>query len=271
MSLTANSSLKSGEKKIFHELDVHHVQKVGIKGFLVRKAKMSLTANSSLKSVRRKYFHELDVHHVQEEGIKRFWAQEAKMSLTANSSLKSARRIFFMNSTYIMSRKQESNVLGSGGENESKSQQLCRIGESKIFDELDVHHVQKVGIKRFWAVEAELSLTATSSLLSARRKFLMNSTYIMSRKQESNVFGSGGKNQFNSQQLCRIGESKIFDELDVHHVQKVGIKRFWAQQAAMSLTANSSLKSARRKFFMKSTYIMSRKQESKVFWFTRPK
>ena len=33
----------------------------------------------------------------------------------------------------------------------------------------------------------------------------------------------------------------------------------------MSLTANSSLKSARRKFFMNSTYIMSRKQESKVF------
>ena len=34
------------------------------------------------------------------------------MSLTTNSSLKSARRIFFMNSTYIMSRKQESNVFG---------------------------------------------------------------------------------------------------------------------------------------------------------------
>ena len=64
---------------------------------------------------------------------------------------------------------------------------------------------------------------------------------------------------------------KNFDELDVHHVQKVGIKRFWAQQAAMSLTANSSLKSARRKFFMNSTYIMSRKWESTVFWFRRPK
>ena len=34
------------------------------------------------------------------------------MSLTANSSLKSARGIFFMNSTYIMSRKWESNVFG---------------------------------------------------------------------------------------------------------------------------------------------------------------
>ena len=33
-----------------------------------------------------------------------------------------------------------------------------------------------------------MSLTAISSLDSARRKFLMNSTSIMSRKMESNVF-----------------------------------------------------------------------------------
>ena len=59
---------------------------------------------------------------------------------------------------------------------------LSPIAEKRIFDELDVHHVQKVGIKRFWAVEDELSLTATSSPQSARRKFFMNSTYIMSRK-----------------------------------------------------------------------------------------
>ena len=32
-------------------------------------------------------------------------------------------------------------------------------------------------------------LTAISSLESARRKFFMNSMYIMSRKQESNAFG----------------------------------------------------------------------------------
>ena len=50
--------------------------------------------------------------------------------------------------------------LGSGGQNESNSQQLCRIGESKIFDELDVHHVQKVQIKRFCAQDAKMSLTA---------------------------------------------------------------------------------------------------------------
>ena len=74
--------------------------------------------------------------------------------------------------------------MGSGGRNEPNSHQLARIDENKIFHELDVHHVQKVGIKRFWALEAEMRLTAISLLESARGKFFMNSTYIMSRKQE---------------------------------------------------------------------------------------
>ena len=39
----------------------------------------------------------------------------------------------------------------------------------------------------------------------------------------------------------------------------------------MSLTAISSLESARRKFFMKSTYIMSTKEESLVFGLRMPK
>ena len=110
--------------------------------------------------------------------------------------------------------------MGSGGRNEPNSHQLARIGEKKIFHELDVHHVNKVGIKRFWAQESEMSLTAISSLQSARRKLFMKWTYIM---------------------------------------YKVGIKRFWAQEAEMSLTAKSSIVWARRKFFMNSTYIMSRK------------
>ena len=52
--------------------------------------------------------------------------------------------------------------LGSGGRNESNSHQLARIGEKKIFHELDVHHLQKVGKKRIWAQEAEMTLTAIS-------------------------------------------------------------------------------------------------------------
>ena len=37
-----------------------------------------------------------------------------------------------------------------------------------------------------------MSLTAISSLESARRKFFMNWTYIMSRKKESNVYALRG-------------------------------------------------------------------------------
>ena len=76
-----------------------------------------------------------------------------------------------------MSRKWESNVfgnqtfLGSGDRNDSNTALFARIGEKNIFDELDVHHVKKVGIKRFWAYEAEMTLTPISSLESARKYF----------------------------------------------------------------------------------------------------
>ena len=66
--------------------------------------------------------------------------------------------------------------MGSGGRNESNSHQLARIGQRKIFHELDAHHVEKEGIKRFWAEEAEMSLTAIRSCESASRKFFMSST-----------------------------------------------------------------------------------------------
>ena len=66
---------------------------------------MNLTAKSSLESARRKLFHQLDVHHVKKVRIKRFLAQEAEISLTFKSSLESARRKFIMHSTYILSRK----------------------------------------------------------------------------------------------------------------------------------------------------------------------
>ena len=72
--------------------------------------------------------------------------------------------------------------MGSAGQNESKCQKLAPIDKKKIFHEFDVHHVKKVGIKRFWAQEAKMSLSAKSSLQSTRRKYFMNSTHIMSRK-----------------------------------------------------------------------------------------
>ena len=50
MSLTAISSLEIDEMKIFHELDVHHGYKVGIKYFQAHQAEMIQTAFSSLES-----------------------------------------------------------------------------------------------------------------------------------------------------------------------------------------------------------------------------
>ena len=55
---------------------------------------MSLAAISSLESAGTKIFHELDVHHVYKVGITCFWNQDAKMSLTPMSALQSARRNF---------------------------------------------------------------------------------------------------------------------------------------------------------------------------------
>ena len=55
---------------------------------------MILTPISLRESVRKKPFYELDVHHVQKVGIERFWAQEAKMTLTPISSGESARKKF---------------------------------------------------------------------------------------------------------------------------------------------------------------------------------
>ena len=72
--------------------------------------------------------------------------------------------------------------MASGGRNESSSHVLAGIGEKKIFHQLHVHHVQKVEFTRFGPQEAEMSLTAMYLQESARRKFFMNSAYIMSRK-----------------------------------------------------------------------------------------
>ena len=105
-----------------------------------------------------------------------------------------------------------------------------------------------------------MSLTAISSLKSARRIFFMNSTYIMllkTRNQPS--LGSGGRNVSNSHQFARIGEYKNFHELDVHHVEKVGIKRFRALEAEMCLNRHQLARIGEKKIFINSTYIMSRK------------
>ena len=63
-----------------------------------------------------------------------------------------------------------------------------------------------------------MSLTGICSPESARRKFFMNSTYIMSKSRNQTFLGSGARNESNRHLLAGMGEKKIFHELEVHHV-----------------------------------------------------
>ena len=207
----------------------------------------------------KKFSHEFDVHDVYKLGIKCFWAQEAEMGKTANSSLVSARKSssWTLRTSCLENRNQT--FLGFIGENESNTHQFARIGEKNMFHEFDVHDVCKVGIKRFWAQEAEMSLTPISWLESARRYFSWTRrTWCLESRNEI-FLGSGGRNESKTHQFARIGLKKFSHEFDVHDVYKIGIKRFWAQEAELGKKANSSLVSARKKFFMNPTYTMSRK------------
>ena len=63
------------------------------------------------------------------------------MTPTANSSQESARRKFSSTRRTSCLESRIQTFLGSGDRKVSNSHQLARIGEKKIFHEVDVHHV----------------------------------------------------------------------------------------------------------------------------------
>ena len=63
-----------------------------------------------------------------------------------------------------------------------------------------------------------MSLTAISSPESARRKFSSTRCTSCLEGRNQTFLGSGCQNESNSQKLARIGEMKIFHEVDLHHV-----------------------------------------------------
>ena len=63
------------------------------------------------------------------------------MTLTAICSLESVRGKFFMTRPKSCLERGNETFLGSGGRNDSNSHLLARIGEKKIFHELDVYYV----------------------------------------------------------------------------------------------------------------------------------
>ena len=72
---------------------------------------MTLTPISSLESA-RKNFHELDVHHVLESGNQTFLSSGGRNDSNTDQFARIGEKKFLMNSTYIMSRKWDSNVFG---------------------------------------------------------------------------------------------------------------------------------------------------------------
>ena len=154
------------------------------------------------------------------------------MTLTPISSLESARKNFSWTRRTSCLESSNRTFLGSGGRNDSNTHQFGRISEKKNFYELDVHHVWKVGIKRFSAHEAEMTLTHISSLESGRKNFSWTRSTSCLESGNQTFLGSGGRNDSNTHQFARIGEKKLL---------------------------------------MSSRYIMSRKWESHVFRLRRPK
>ena len=73
------------------------------------------------------------------------------MSLTAISSPNGLEENFSSTRRTSCLESRNQTFLGSRAQNDSNSHHLPPIGEKKIFDELHLHQVKKVGIKRFWA------------------------------------------------------------------------------------------------------------------------
>ena len=172
---------------------------------------MSLTAKISLGSARGNIFHELEVHHVWKVGINRFWAHEAKMSLTVNSSLESARGIFLMNSRYIMSRKYESNVFRCGGRNDSNQPSAPSNRREENFSWTRRTSFQESRNQTFWCSGSRNESNSHQfARIGEKKNFSWTRRTSCLESMNQTFFGSGGRNGSNSHQIARIGVKKIF-------------------------------------------------------------
>ena len=82
-----------------------------------------------------------------------------------------------------------------------------------------------------------MSLTASARRNPREENFSWTRRTSCLESRNQTFLGSGSRNESNRHLLAGIGEKKIFHEPDVHHVKKVGIKSFLAQEAEMSLLA----------------------------------
>ena len=162
-----------------------------------------------------------------------------------------------MNSTYIVSRKWESNVFRLRRPKWLSHPSVCANQREKNFLSTRLTSCLESGNQTFLGPGGRNDSNTHQFARIREKKLFMNSKYIMSRKWESNVFtlrrpkwvqhssvranqreknflwtrrtsclesgnqtflGSGGRNDSNTHQFARISEKKFFYELDVHHV-----------------------------------------------------
>ena len=158
------------------------------------------------------------------------------MTLTPISSLESARKKFSWTRGTSCLESGNQTFLGSGGRNDTK-----------------------------------MTLTFISSRESTRKKFFMNSTYIMSRKWESKVFGlSRAKWLLHPSVRANQRENNFFWTRRTSCLES-GNQSFLGSVGRNDSNTHQFAGIGEKKLFMNSTYIMSRKWESKVFGLRTPK
>ena len=181
------------------------------------------------------------------------------MSLTPISSLESAWKNFLMNSTY------KSNVFGLRRPKWVK-QSIARPNRpEENFSWTRRTSCLESRKQTFLGQEAEMSLIPIKSLESAKENFSWTGrTWCLESRNET-FLGSGGRNESNTHQFARIGLKKFSHEFDVQ-INVFGLRRpKWVKQPI------ARPNNREKKFFMNSTYIMSRNEESNVFGLRRPK
>ena len=170
-----------------------------------------------------------------------------------------------------MSRKWESNVFGLRKSKWLYSHQFARTSEKKNFFEVDVHHVYKVGIKRFWAQEAEMTLTLISSHESARKNFSWTRGTSCLESGNQTFLGSGGRNDSNTQSVRANQRVKNFLWTRRTSCLESENQTFLGSGGRNDSNTHQFARIGDKEHFMNSRYIMSRKWESNVFRLRRPK
>ena len=118
-----------------------------------------------------------------------FLAKQAEMSPMYVNLFQLRRSKFFVNTTHTMLKSSNQVLLVAASRNQLYVRYLVLIIDMKIFYEHHANYFWKVGIKCFWAKQAEMSLMSGNLFQSTRSKFFANTTHTMSRKLESSVFG----------------------------------------------------------------------------------